>query len=270
MAVTTWNTLINSTTCSALDVMENFESVIGSLAPMNSTGAFTTGVYDVGTSTARWSTGWFNTVDATSLTVSGVASIATANIAALNVSAVASIQAANIASLSVSGVASIATANITTLSVSAVASIQAANIASLSVSAVASIQAAHVATLSVSGVASITTLNVASLTVSGGISGINPKVFLLYNVASATIIKSQNVLSVTNNSTGDITVTFATATFSDANYIISGVVEEQTGTGAGLVCVRTGGKGTDSVRLLTHNASILFDTVMCSIMIFEG
>jgi|2_EtaG_2_1085320.scaffolds.fasta_scaffold00278_2 hypothetical protein len=54
MATSSWPTLTNSTTASAIDVEAKFDAMEGDIVPMDSAGSFTNDTFNIGTSTAEW------------------------------------------------------------------------------------------------------------------------------------------------------------------------------------------------------------------------
>lgn len=83
---------------------------------------------------------------------------------------------------------------------------------------------------------------------------LHPKAWVLYNIATSTILDSAGVSGVVKNATGDITVSFSTA-FSSTNYGVTGFARATGATSEGLVTIGSGGaKAVGSMQIEAVNA----------------
>ena len=85
---------------------------------------------------------------------------------------------------------------------------------------------------------------------------------------TVAIRASFNVSSITHNATGDYTVNFTNA-MQDANYSLSGVVENTTAQG-GTLLLKSGGTATsNAIQILVNGTAGLFDTTRCNLSVFR-
>ncbi len=70
-----WTTFVNSTTADADEVNGNFDFLEGTIVPFDSAGTSTDNTFDLGSSSFRWRAGYFNSINAGSIVVSGTTSL---------------------------------------------------------------------------------------------------------------------------------------------------------------------------------------------------